>query len=241
MTDKQIITGQYVRIEQTPASTTRRLTAFFIDMLVQGAYVLFTLISLENMHANPSTAFILLFIILPTLIYQPVCESLAGGKTLGKHLVGTRVVNVDGSQPSVGAFILRWLLMPVDVLFFGAVAAFTMLITPRRQRLGDLAAGTMVIRLNSYDKIRVHLDEYNYVRDGYRPTFKEARLLTEEQAQRIARTLADRSTSRRHRIELLACELRSSLQLPTQTYLSFEQFLTTLLSDYRFFEIENAT
>ena len=148
------------------------------------------------------------------------------------------MVRVDGSSPSVGDFLLRWLLFSVDILFFGAVAAFSMLVTARRQRLGDLAAGTMVIRLNTYDKMRVSLDEFRFVKDGYRPSYEEARNLTVEQADRIARTLADRSTSRRHRIETLARQMHHELLLSGEI-VDPEVFLTTLLSDYRYYDLNS--
>lgn len=239
MTDNHIITGQYVRIEQTPAAMSLRFWGYVIDLLTCLAYVLLFSWGTKSLGWSISWAETILLEVLPILIYQPVLESLCGGQTLGKYLLRTRVVRIDGTSPSMGDFLLRWLLMPVDIFFFGAVAAFSMLITPRRQRLGDLAAGTMVIRLNNYDKIRVHLDEFRFVRDGYEPTFSEARSLSEEQATRIARTLADRSSSRNNRITQLARELRSSLQIDLQHYYDDEHLLSDLLSDYRFFEMSN--
>lgn len=235
-TDKNILTGHFVRIEQTPAKSSFRFFGFIIDLLVLMAYIFLVFVFEDHLHLGMSTASLLLFVILPILIYQPVCESLSGGQTLGKFLLRTRVVSVDGSSPSVGDFLLRWLLLPIDTLFFGAVGAFTMLVTLRRQRLGDLAAGTMVIRLNTYDKIRVSLDEFRFVEDGYRPTYEEALNLTAGQADRIARTLADRSTSRRHRIEQLSQELRQELLLDHDNR-HHEQFLATLLSDYRYYDL----
>ena len=94
--------------------------------------------------------------------------------TLGLILGGTADINfrqsltMSGSVLNrvVGDILLRWLLLPIDILLFGSVAAFSMLVTPRRQRVGDLAAGTMVIRLNSYDQMRVSLDEFRRAMEG---------------------------------------------------------------------------
>lgn len=239
MTDNQIITGQYVRIEQTPAKTSQRFAGFIIDLVIQVAYAMFWLFTDDYLDLHMGRVAFVLLVVLPIILYQPVSETLAGGQTLSKFLLKTRVVSVDGSQPSVGSFLLRWLIMPIDVMFFGSVAAFSMLVTPRRQRLGDLAAGTMVIKLNSYEKIRVHLDEYAFVRDGYQPTYTEARQLDEQQATHIARTLADRSTSRQNRIEQLSLGMCRQLKLTAPAPSLHEWFLATLLSDYRYFEMNN--
>lgn len=69
---------------------------------------------------------------------------LAMGTTPGKRLAGLRVVGTDGRHPSAGAVGLRTLLRIVDHLWL--VAAITMLATGRRrQRVGDLAADTVVV------------------------------------------------------------------------------------------------
>ena len=70
------------------------------------------------------------------------------GQTVGKLLVGLRVVRTDGGRPSVAAIAVRTLLRVVDWLpFFYLVGFIAMLVTgERRQRLGDLAARTGVAR-----------------------------------------------------------------------------------------------
>jgi uncharacterized RDD family membrane protein YckC len=82
------------------------------------------------------------------LIYYFALEA-ALGKTVGKLLLGLRVVRIDGSRPSVGVIALRTLLRIVDWLPFGYLVGFiTMMVTGRRrQRLGDLAAKTRVVRV----------------------------------------------------------------------------------------------
>jgi len=234
--DKKILTGQFVCIEQMPAKTLTRFFGLVIDWAVLVAYVFSVISVFDYLDIRLSTTLLLLFVALPFMLYQPVCEWLTGGQTLGKFLLKMRVARSDGGRASLGDVLLRWLLLPIDLMFCGAVAAFSMLVTPRRQRLGDLAAGTMVIKLKAYGKIRVSLDEFRFVQDGYQPTYDEARNLSEAQADHITRTLADRSSSRRHRIEQLARELRRELEMPDE-YSGHEQFLTTLLSDYRYFDL----
>ena len=82
------------------------------------------------------------------LLYYFALEA-AIGQTVGKRLLGLRVVRIDGSHPSVAAIALRTLLRIVDWLPFGYLVGFiTMMVTGRRrQRLGDLAAKTSVARV----------------------------------------------------------------------------------------------
>jgi uncharacterized RDD family membrane protein YckC len=66
------------------------------------------------------------------------------GRSLGKLLVGLDVVNLDSSRPGVGALALRNLLRGVDAFFMFATLLLVF-ISPLRQRLGDAAAGTVVV------------------------------------------------------------------------------------------------
>jgi uncharacterized RDD family membrane protein YckC len=75
--------------------------------------------------------------------YFPFFEEVADGRTPGKRALGLRVIQADGRPAGLGAVLLRNLLRPVDLVVVGPVL---MLTTPRRQRLGDLAAGTLVVR-----------------------------------------------------------------------------------------------
>jgi uncharacterized RDD family membrane protein YckC len=77
--------------------------------------------------------------------YYIVCEA-ATGATLGKRMVGIRVVGEDGEHLTFGAAVVRNLLRLVDCLFFYLVGAIFALTSPRGQRLGDRAAHTLVVR-----------------------------------------------------------------------------------------------
>jgi uncharacterized RDD family membrane protein YckC len=77
--------------------------------------------------------------------YYVVCES-ASGATLGKRIVGIRVVGEGGEHVTFGAAVVRNLLRLVDGLFFYLVGALFALTSPRDQRLGDRAAHTVVVR-----------------------------------------------------------------------------------------------
>jgi uncharacterized RDD family membrane protein YckC len=79
------------------------------------------------------------------LSYYVLCEGTTG-MTLGKRIVGIRVVDEEGDFAGFGAAIVRNLLRVVDGLFFYLVGAIFALTSPRGQRLGDRAAHTIVVR-----------------------------------------------------------------------------------------------
>jgi uncharacterized RDD family membrane protein YckC len=76
--------------------------------------------------------------------YVIVAEA-AFGQTLGKWLFGLRIVNLDGTRPSLSAIIARNLLRLIDLVLMWMPLAI-MLFSPLRQRAGDIAAGTLVAR-----------------------------------------------------------------------------------------------
>jgi uncharacterized RDD family membrane protein YckC len=77
--------------------------------------------------------------------YYTICEA-ATGTTLGKRMVGIRVVGEDGENVTFGAAAVRNVLRIVDALFFYLVGFLFALTSTRGQRLGDRAAHTIVVR-----------------------------------------------------------------------------------------------
>ncbi|MFD9700984.1 RDD family protein [Lentzea sp. NPDC059081] len=69
-----------------------------------------------------------------------------GGSTPAMRWLGIRITTLRGAEPSLRDYFVRWLLMAVDGLFLGVVGAVLIAVTPRNQRLGDMVAGTVVVR-----------------------------------------------------------------------------------------------
>jgi uncharacterized RDD family membrane protein YckC len=69
-----------------------------------------------------------------------------GGATPGMRRLGLRIVRIDGGEPSLRDYFLRWLLFAVDGLFLCLVGAALIAFTPRHQRLGDIVTRTVVVR-----------------------------------------------------------------------------------------------
>jgi uncharacterized RDD family membrane protein YckC len=80
------------------------------------------------------------------ILYWVVRPYVANGQTFGMQLLGIRVIRKDGGRASIGQLFGRAILLIVDLLFFGLVGLITMLCSRYRQRVGDHAAKTLVIR-----------------------------------------------------------------------------------------------
>ena len=94
MAESTIITGQFVRISQTPASIGERLIALAIDYILLGFYVFSTLalFSLIHLPSAFTMLFFLAIIYLPVLFYAFLCELFNQGQSFGKRLMNIRVV-----------------------------------------------------------------------------------------------------------------------------------------------------
>ena len=93
--------------------------------------------------------------LLVALSYYAVLEALTG-QTLGKKIVGLRVVDEGGRTPNWAQAIKRTLtrILEVNPLGGGLIAALVVVLTENRQRLGDLWADTFVVRVDALEKIR---------------------------------------------------------------------------------------
>ena len=150
MPEANIITGQYVQISQSPASLGERIVAQIIDDFLIICYLVGVslLIAELDFFYRTKMLFFLIAIYLPAIFYHFLMELFNHGQSVGKMVMRIRVVKKDGTTPGIGDFFMRWLLQLVDLGFSG-VGALVILISKNSQRLGDLAAGTMVIQLLS--------------------------------------------------------------------------------------------
>lgn len=144
-TRTRIETPEGIDLLLRPAGLVPRALAFGIDFsfraLIMGAlYLLFSLF--ESFGAGLTA----LSLFLVTWWYAVLFEVLNQGRTPGKHLIGLRVIHDDGTPIGWTASLIRNLLRFVDMMPFGySFGAISCLHHPHFKRLGDLAAGTLVV------------------------------------------------------------------------------------------------
>ena len=150
----RITTPEGVELELTLAGIGSRFIAGMLDSLIQfvigsaGLGVVFALLDGGVAVLVLSTlAFLLLF------GYDVAFEVLAGGRTPGKRATGLRVVREGGAPVTFLVSAVRNVLRLIDILpFFYGVGMLVVFLTRSNQRLGDLAAGTIVVRERHGDR-----------------------------------------------------------------------------------------
>jgi uncharacterized RDD family membrane protein YckC len=239
MASSNIITGQYVRISQTPASLGERMGAQAIDWLAEGVWLMgvLWLIGATGMERNSWVvlAFLLLMLLF-VMFYSLAWELLNHGQTPGKMLLKLRVVKADGTPPTLGALLLRWMLWIVDGPTMGFAGIVAILLSRNHQRLGDMAAGTMVIRLESFRKIQVSLDEFAHLSPDYRPAYPQAADLSLEQVHLISQALEADATD--PRVIALADKVSQTLGIATRRESLSRDFLQHILRDYQYYALQ---
>jgi uncharacterized RDD family membrane protein YckC len=108
----QIATPFNIDIEFELAEFHKRLLAYLIDLLLIVIYLfsmLYLLYGGLRLSAE-SDGFVMIMILLPSLFYTLMSELLMGGQTVGKKILNIKVVSLDGGEPTLGQFLLRWFL-----------------------------------------------------------------------------------------------------------------------------------
>lgn len=156
-TDVAIETPEHIVFHYRLAGPARRALAYLIDMAAcYGAVVVLALIVVLSFMGDRSageigsaakagSGVVLLALFAVQWVYFVVFEATTG-RSLGKGVVGVRVVSTDGRPIGWRAAALRNLLRAADALPTGyLVGLVSMASSSRFQRLGDLVAGTMVV------------------------------------------------------------------------------------------------
>jgi uncharacterized RDD family membrane protein YckC len=149
-----IETPEQIALEFPLAGVGSRFLALAVDVLLQMALGLMLLLAVGGtvslLRPTGGAAWFGAIVIIGVFVifygYFMIFEALWNGQTPGKRLVGLRVLSVTGRPVHAGEAILRNLLRVVDSLpGVYAVGIVSVMVSARSQRLGDLAAGTVVV------------------------------------------------------------------------------------------------
>ena len=143
-----LATPEGVALELILAGLGSRFLARLLDTVIQVGLIIalgFVVGGLGHPGWLEAIAFVMVFLIL--FAYDILFETLNHGRTIGKQAAGIRVVGRTGEPVRFFASATRNIARLLDFLpFFYLVGAISMIATQRDQRIGDLAAGTLVMR-----------------------------------------------------------------------------------------------
>lgn len=245
----------------------RRLLALLIDMIIEYFYLriageIYSSISRNSGYFDEDAGHNLwaigLLLLTPIMLYHIILELTMNGQSLGKKVLGLRVVDEHGGKASISQYLIRWLLRLSDmwivmILFYiasnpgfnNAETIFVVLFglgflitdvvlvvsSKKGQRIGDILAKTILIRTHSKGNIEdtVFID----VADSYVPSFPQIMQLSDKDINAIKSIL---ETSRKkgdyNMAEAASSKVKAHLKI--ESGLPPFDFLDVLLKDYNY-------
>lgn len=243
----------------------RRMFAWIIDLILQVFYLVIAYrLYDEYVRANASEVtfqndpWVQRIIILPVILYHMICEITMNGQSVGKKLLGIRIVNENGGRASTSQFLIRSLIRTSDymiliIIVYGAMfgpyiiwillGSIGLLITDiilvvtnkKSQRLGDILAHTILVDT----KARGTMEEtvFMEVADNYVPVFPQIMKLSDRDINAIKSILDTARKKGDFNLAAMASEkIKSHLKIdsPIQPF----DFLDTLLKDYNYLSVK---
>jgi uncharacterized RDD family membrane protein YckC len=233
----------------------KRLFASLLDLLIMAFYsiaVKFFLYRIINSESDTIVAIDVIVITTPLFLYHLIFEVAFHGQSLGKKAMGIRVMSMEGGDPSISQYMLRWFLrvwewpfvfsfvwpdiLVVFQLFFvgflGIIVVIIVAVTAKNQRLGDLAANTVVvsteIKSSIHDTIFMEVNSKTY-----EVLFPEVMKLSDRDINTIKTVLNDLYKTRRYETAYrIADRIKNVLKIHSD--LEVDLFLERLIADYNF-------
>ncbi|MFC1222367.1 RDD family protein [Pedobacter sp. BG31] len=234
----RISTAQNVDIDYEIAGLGERIAARCIDLAGFAILAVITLVVMgaAQMAMSGIAAIIIFFIFLAIFVfYDLVCEITMDGQTFGKKALKIRVISIDGTQPTLGQYIFRWLFRMIDFGFpfgWGVVALVSVAVTKNHQRLGDLLAKTTLIKI----KPRTELTNVAFsfsLPEEYEPHFKEVLHLNDRDIELVHEVLTSYyQTGNADLIYAMAAKTKAHILVNIPAGMNELQFLETVLKDY---------
>lgn len=179
----KVETSQNVAIDYKIASIVDRMVALGIDIVIQLSVYLVGLFTASTFLSGSKAMIVAAAILsVPVLFYHFICETTMNGQSFGKKALNIKVIKKDGSQPTIGSYFLRWILRLIEVdMLSGSLALITIIANGEGQRLGDMAAGTTVIKLESKNRLKDTI--YSDIDINYTPVYREVSRLADGDIQ----------------------------------------------------------
>ncbi|MFW5658343.1 MAG: RDD family protein [Bacteroidota bacterium] len=244
-----IDTPQNVPLQFDAAGVGARIGARMLDIMIRFIYVVllgavlsanpFELLGFSFFYKDPAEVIFIILLLLPFWFYSPLLHTIWSGQTVGKRAMNIRIVRTDGSPGHFRDYMLRWLLLPIDLyLSLGFIGILSMIASSKSQRLGDLAAGTTVIALTTTNRVRKSF--MREIKADYEPVFHEVQRLSDRDMNTIDSVLRKhRSRSNKPLMKQLVRRLFTVLNVdttdPRTKGMSAEKFIQTVIRDYNYY------
>jgi uncharacterized RDD family membrane protein YckC len=255
MLSVKLDTGFNIEVDFPISPFHRRMFAYCIDALVLYFYWILSskLLGGVMYRAKSDLNWLTVLQGIPALIYFPALEILTNGQTIGKKILGIRVITLEGGQASVSQYLLRWMFRSADfpfwifaaiwmgalpwyssVLVFSGIAC--VIISDKSQRIGDIVAGTIVIFTRSKDSWQDTV--FTEVEADYKPRYPQVMQMTDKDLNSLKMIIESVKKNRNHELAFRIAE-RIKWKLKMNGDQDAIDFLETLLKDYNYYSSRN--
>ncbi len=242
--------SQYVLIDFEAASVFQRIGAYILDTIILSVYLFIAMMSIQtdDLFTNFGTWLFmtLLLVKLPWILYQPVMEYITGGQTIGKMVVGIRVLKLNGHRVGFKEVMTRWFFRG-DFLWISAnflimllpllniIDAFICGLTINNQRIGDSLAGTIVVKTKSSQSYTLNDVLKIKTNENFTPSYPQVVRFTDEDMIYIKNCIQQIKRYKNKNLEELISKIANEsarLMGIEQTPKEHLKFLETLLNEY---------
>lgn len=227
----RVRTTQNVFIDYPVGSVGDRILAYLLDRLILIVYTVAVAAALIKLEIETSYVW-LIFLGVPWLFYSLLFEIFMNGQTPGKKVLKIKVVRLDGTPPTIGDYLLRWIFAFVDIFILsGAIAVVTVAMGGKGQRVGDIVAGTSVVKLLEHQNVSSKV-VFVEAEEQYTPTFSQVINLSDKDIELIQRALeANRDQGNIEPVMVITDKIKSLLKIETD--MPPVKFLYTIIKDYQ--------
>lgn len=230
----RITTSQNIELDYDLASLGERILGYLIDGLILAAYVVVIMMTFIYNSSRGAMETIVILVLFPIAFYHLLCEIFLNGQSVGKKVMKIKVISLNGNRATLGQYLIRWIFRLIDFsLTSNVCAVLTVAISEKRQRLGDIVAGTAVIKTVP----RTSLHETMYVQQevpDYHVTFPEVERLSDKDMQLVKEVIMIVRNSGNTMLALRATEKIEATINISRGSMEPIVFLHTLLADYNY-------
>jgi len=226
----RVHTTQNVFIHYPLASVGDRIIGHLIDQIILIIYSAAVIAGLLKLDVEIWWVW-LLALGFPWLFFTLAFEILMNGRSPGKVAMKMKVVRLDGTPPSLGDYLLRWLFRIIDFyVMSGALAMIIISAGKKGQRLGDIVAGTSVVKLVEQKEITAE-DVFVVTQEDYTPVFSSVVQLSSKDIELVQQALeVNKNFGNQKPAELMSLKIKSVLNI--QSDLPPVKFLYTIVKDF---------